>query len=81
MTSFCFEQLRSLHRSSLGRPQCFSLNDTARTPYGEDVTIDQLQVGQKVLAVDGQDRIVPTEIVALLHYDNQKQGKFSRNAR
>lgn len=61
----------------LVKPQCFSLNDTAKTPKGDDIPIGNLKIGEKVLAVDRHDQVVPTEIIAILHYEAKAEGKHS----
>ncbi len=55
--------------------QCFSLNDTTKTPDGNEISIGNLKIGDKVSAMDQNDQIVPTEIIAILHYENNSQGK------
>jgi hypothetical protein len=63
----------------LDRPQCFSLTDTVRFVNGTDIPIEQLHIGDQVLALDVDDRIVSTDIIAFLHYENQSQGKLKIN--
>jgi hypothetical protein len=46
-----------------------------RTSDGNQVSIEQLRIGDQVLAVDQHDHIISTEIIAMLHYDNISQGK------
>ncbi|CAF0757557.1 unnamed protein product [Adineta ricciae] len=60
----------------VSRPQCFSLNDTVQTPTGDEILIGNLQIGQKVLAFDYSDQIIPTEIIAMLHYDDKSPALF-----
>ncbi len=59
----------------LAKPQCFSMNDMARLTTGAEIPIKNLQIGDKVLAIDYKDRIVPTEIISFLHYENNSQSK------
>ena len=59
-----------------GKPQCFSLNDRITTLDGEKMSIANLKIGQKVLAINNDDQIVPTEIIAILHYEKNQPGKF-----
>ncbi len=59
----------------IAKPQCFSLNDTTKTPNGDEISIGNLKIGEKVLAIDDNDQIIPTEIVAILHYENNSRGK------
>jgi hypothetical protein len=58
--------------------QCFSLNDTTKTPDGNEISIGNLKIGDKVSAIDQNDQIVPTEIIAILHYENNSQGKIEK---
>jgi hypothetical protein len=51
------------------------LNDTTKTPSGDQISIGNLQIGDKVLAIDPNDQIIPTEIIAILHYENTSEGK------
>ncbi|CAF0895587.1 unnamed protein product [Adineta steineri] len=60
----------------VARPQCFSLNDTAQKPDGKQISIGNLQIGEKVLAIDKNDHIISTEIIAILHYENNSQALF-----
>ena len=76
-----FEVSSSIHlishpSSCLVRPQCFSLNDTAKTPSGNDIRIGNPKIGEKVLAIDRRDQIIPTEIIAILHYETNAEGKY-----
>lgn len=59
----------------LAKPQCFSLNDTAKTPDGEEISIENLKIGEKVLAIDRNDQIITSEIVAILHFEKKLEGK------
>lgn len=56
------------------RPQCFSLTDFAHSPNGTLIRIDDLREGTQVLAMDSNDRIVPTEIISILHYEKTDEG-------
>ncbi|CAF1351242.1 unnamed protein product [Adineta ricciae] len=58
----------------VSKPQCFFMNDMAQSPNGIHIPIKDLRIGEKVLAIDHNDRIVPTEIVSFLHYENNSQG-------
>ncbi|CAF4108500.1 unnamed protein product, partial [Rotaria magnacalcarata] len=58
------------------RPQCFSLNDTAKTPNGDEISIENLKIGEKVLAIDHNDQIISTEVVAILHYEKNLPALF-----
>jgi hypothetical protein len=60
------------------KPQCFSLNDTTKTPNGDEISIGNLKIGEKVLAIDDNEQIIPTEIIAILHYENNSQGKSDK---
>ncbi|UJR27313.1 hypothetical protein I4U23_008606 [Adineta vaga] len=60
----------------IARPQCFSLDDTVQTSDGDEISIRNLQIGQKVLAFDHIDQIISTEIIAMLHYENNSQALF-----
>lgn len=57
------------------KPQCFSLNDTTKSPNGDEISIGNLKIGEKVLAIDRNDQIISTEIIAILHYDNNSESK------
>lgn len=59
----------------LAKPQCFSMNDMARSINGLEIPIKNLRIGDKVLAVDYKDRLVPTEVISFLHYENSSQSK------
>lgn len=59
-----------------GKPQCFSLNDTTRTPTGEEISIGSLKIGEKVLAMDKDDQIISTEVIAVLHYEQKSEGEL-----
>mgnify|MGYP002384631040 FL=1 len=59
-----------------GKPQCFSLNDTTRAPTGEEIPIGSLKIGEKVLAMDKNDQIISTEVIAILHYEQKSKGKL-----
>ena len=50
------------------------MTDMAQSPNGIHIPIKDLRVGEKVLAIDHNDRVVPTEIVSFLHYQNNSQG-------
>lgn len=65
--SFCFP---------LAKPQCFSLNDTTKTPNGNEISIENLKVGEKVLAIDDKDQIISTEVVGILHYEKNSPGSY-----
>ncbi|CAF3868813.1 unnamed protein product [Rotaria sp. Silwood2] len=58
------------------RPQCFSLNDTTKTPNGNEISIENLKIGEKVLAINHNDQIIPTEIIAILHYEKNSPALF-----
>ncbi len=58
------------------KPQCFSLNDTTKTPNGDEISIGNLKIGEKVLAIDHNDQIIPTEIIAILHHEKNSEGKY-----
>lgn len=61
----------------LAKPQCFSLNDTAKTVTGDDISIGNLKIGEKVLAIDRHDQVIPTEVIAILHYEANAEGKHA----
>jgi hypothetical protein len=44
------------------------------SPNGTDIPIEDLQIGDRVLAMDQTDRIIPTDIISILHYENESQG-------
>jgi len=52
--------------------------DMAISPNSTEIPIKNLQIGEKVLAIDHNDQIVSTEIISFLHYENNSQGKFKR---
>ncbi len=52
------------------------MTDTARSINGTEIQIKNLQIGDKVLAIDYKDRIVPTEVISFLHYENNSQSKI-----
>jgi hypothetical protein len=52
------------------------MTDTARSINGTEIQITNLQIGDKVLAIDYKDRIVPTEVISFLHYENNSQSKI-----
>jgi hypothetical protein len=54
------------------------LNDTTKTPNGDEISIGNLKIGEKVLAIDRNDKIIPTEIIAILHYDNNAEGRSAK---
>lgn len=58
------------------KPQCFSMTDMAKTPLGMEILIKDLKIGDKVLATDHYDRVITTEIISFLHYENNSQGKI-----
>ena len=49
------------------------MNDMARSISGMEIAIKNLRIGDKVLAVDYRDRLVPTEVISFLHYENNSQ--------
>ena len=51
------------------------MNDMATSINGMEIPIKNLRIGDKVLAVDFKDRLVPTEIISFLHYENNSQSK------
>lgn len=51
------------------------MNDATKTPDGKEISIGDLQIGDEVLAIDHNDQIIPTEVIAILHYENNSQGK------
>lgn len=53
------------------KPQCFSMTDTVKSINGNDIAIKDLKVGDRVLAIDFQDRIASTEIISFIHYENE----------
>ncbi len=55
-----------LFLSVTAKPQCFSLNDTAKRSTGEEISIRNLKIGEKVLAIDQHDQIIPSEIIAII---------------
>jgi len=52
------------------------MTDMAISPNSTEIPIKNLQIGEKVLAIDHNDQIVSTEIISFLHYENNSQGKF-----
>ncbi len=54
------------------------MTDMAISPNSTEIPIKNLQIGEKVLAIDHNDQIVSTEIISFLHYENNSQGKFKR---
>ena len=62
---------------SQGKPQCFSLTDTTIAFDGRTIPVGELQIGDRVLAVDDLDRIVSTEVISMIHYENESQGKLA----
>jgi hypothetical protein len=61
---------------SIAKPQCFSLTDKTTSPNGTEISVKNLQIGEKVLAIDDKDKIISTEIISILHYENNSQGKI-----
>jgi hypothetical protein len=53
------------------------LNDTTKTPNGDIISIGNLKLGEKVLAIDRNDQIIPTEVIAILHYEKTSEGRSS----
>lgn len=51
------------------------MTDTAKSINGTDIPIKDLQIGDKVLAIDYKDQIIATEVISFLHYENTSQGK------
>ena len=62
----------------IDRPQCFSLTDRAISINGTEISIKNLQMGDKVFAIDENDLIVPTEIISMIHYDNDARSERER---
>jgi len=60
----------------IAKPQCFSMNDMAKSISGIDIPIKNLKIGDRVLAIDYKDKIVPTEVISFLHYQNDSQTFF-----
>ncbi len=54
------------------------MNDRARTPNGIEIPIKNLKIGDKVLAIDYNDQVVPTEVISFLHYENKSQSKIKK---
>lgn len=51
------------------------MNDMATSINGMEIPIKNLRIGDRVLAVDYKDRLVPTEVISFLHYENNSQSK------
>lgn len=54
------------------------MTDTVKSLNGNDIAIQDLKIGDRVLATDFQDRVVSTEIISFLHYENESISKFHR---
>jgi hypothetical protein len=52
------------------------MTDMARSINGSEIPIKDLRIGDKVLAIDYKDQIVPTEVISFLHYENNSQSKY-----
>ena len=48
----------------------------AQSPNGTLIPIGDLREGTKVLAMDSHDRILPTEIISILHYEKTTEGQW-----
>jgi len=52
------------------------MTDMVTSINGIDIPIKNLKIGDKVLAVDYKDSIIPTEVISFLHYENDSQSKI-----
>ena len=52
------------------------MTDMAKTPFGTEIPIKDLRIGDKVLAINYNDHIITTEIISFLHYENNSQSKI-----
>ena len=45
------------------------MTDMVKTPNGIEIPIKNLRIGEKVLAIDYNDKIITTEVISFLHYE------------
>ena len=57
------------------------MTDTARSINGTEIPIKNLQIGDRVLAIDYKDQVVSTEVISFLHYENNSQSKDFKSFR
>jgi hypothetical protein len=62
----------------VAKPQCFSMTDMVTTIHGNEIPIKNLNIGDKVLAIDYKDEVIPTEVISFLHYENDSQSKIPK---
>ncbi|CAF1119247.1 unnamed protein product [Didymodactylos carnosus] len=60
----------------VAKPNCFSTSDAALSTYGYEIPIGDLKPGDSVLAIDHSQNIISSDIVAILHYENNSQALF-----
>ncbi|CAF1535573.1 unnamed protein product, partial [Didymodactylos carnosus] len=51
------------------KPNCFSTNDVALSTDGHEIPIGDLKLGDTVLAIDQNQNIISSDVVAILHYE------------